>query len=217
MKAILMSIKPKRCEKIFGGKMTIKVCKTAFKLETPFKVYVYCTKERMTRVPSINAYLHKNEPKACAEYGTIETWGEIGDVIVNPHLASKFVSYGMHGKVIGEFVCDKVVKYEEHIEEGGLFYTLDYEFNEACQLDNWELHDYGKGKPLYGLHITEPKSYDTPKELYEFTKACDFRSNCGVCTRKKYLIEGGVKNFMGCDKHIYRAPSSWCYVEEKGE
>ena len=64
------------------------------------------------------------------------------------------------------------------------------------------------------LHITKPKRKDAPKELSEFTKACDFRSNCGVCTRKKYLIEDGFAQFMGCDKRIYRAPQSWCYIEE---
>lgn len=41
MRAILMSIKPKWCELIFGGEKTIEVRKTA--LETPFKVYVYET------------------------------------------------------------------------------------------------------------------------------------------------------------------------------
>ena len=37
MKAVLMSIKPKWCEKIFSGEKTIEVRKTAPK-ETPFKV-----------------------------------------------------------------------------------------------------------------------------------------------------------------------------------
>ena len=41
MKAILMSIKHKWCEKIFSGEKTIEVRKTAPKLEPPFKVYVY--------------------------------------------------------------------------------------------------------------------------------------------------------------------------------
>lgn len=209
MKAILMSIKPKWCEKIFSGKMTIKVCKTAIKLETPFKVYVYCTKERMTRVPSMNAYLHKNEPRACAEYGIIETWSEIGDVIVNPHLASKFVSYGMHGKVIGEFVCDRVIKYEEHIEEGGLFYTLDYEFNEACQLDNWELHDYGKGKPIYAWHISDLKIYDTPRELGEF-KTPDKPYHRIIDRDGSLIFMDGYES----GKLLTRAPQSWQYVEE---
>lgn len=41
MKAILMSIKPKWCEKIFNGEKTVEVRKTAPKLKPPFKVYVY--------------------------------------------------------------------------------------------------------------------------------------------------------------------------------
>ena len=44
MKAILMSIKPKWCEKIFSGEKTVEVRKTAPQLATPFKVYVYETK-----------------------------------------------------------------------------------------------------------------------------------------------------------------------------
>lgn len=41
MKAILMSIKPKWCEKIFSGEKTVEVRKAAPKLKPPFKVYVY--------------------------------------------------------------------------------------------------------------------------------------------------------------------------------
>ena len=209
MKAVLMSIKPKWCEKIFSGKMTIKVCKTAFKVETPFKVYVYCTKERMTRVPSLNAYLHKNEPKACAEYGTIETWSEIGDVIVNPHLASKHVSFGMHGKVVGEFVCDKVKKYASYKiydllvpQEIDIYKVWDKEMTGLTYKD---LCDYGKGKPLYGLHITEPKLYDKPKELNVFwsVRCTNKTGDCKKCEVKP-----------ACINNITRPPSSWCYVEE---
>ena len=46
MKAVLMSIKPKWCELIFGGEKTIEVRKTAPKLKPPFKVYMYQTKEK---------------------------------------------------------------------------------------------------------------------------------------------------------------------------
>ena len=41
MRAILMSIKPKWCELIFGGEKTVEVRKVAPKLKPPFKVYVY--------------------------------------------------------------------------------------------------------------------------------------------------------------------------------
>ena len=43
-KAVLISIRPKWCEKIISGKKTIEVRKTRPKLETPFKCYIYETK-----------------------------------------------------------------------------------------------------------------------------------------------------------------------------
>lgn len=46
MKAILMSVKPEECEKIFSGEKTIEVRKTAPKLKPPFKEYVYQTKHK---------------------------------------------------------------------------------------------------------------------------------------------------------------------------
>lgn len=44
MKAILMSIRPKWCEKIFNGSKTIEVRKSRPSIPTPFKVLVYETK-----------------------------------------------------------------------------------------------------------------------------------------------------------------------------
>ena len=43
-KAVLISIRPEWCDLIMRGKKTIEVRKTRPKLETPFKVYIYCTK-----------------------------------------------------------------------------------------------------------------------------------------------------------------------------
>ena len=45
MKATLISIKPKWCERIVSGKKTIEVRKSCPQLKTPFKCYIYCTKE----------------------------------------------------------------------------------------------------------------------------------------------------------------------------
>lgn len=44
MKAVMLSLRPQWCEKIFSGEKTIEVRKSAPKLEPPFKVYVYETK-----------------------------------------------------------------------------------------------------------------------------------------------------------------------------
>ena len=43
MKAVLISIRPKWCEKIISGEKTIEVRKTRPKMDTPFKCYIYCT------------------------------------------------------------------------------------------------------------------------------------------------------------------------------
>lgn len=43
-KAVMISIRPKWCEKIARGEKTIEVRKTRPKMETPFRVYIYRTK-----------------------------------------------------------------------------------------------------------------------------------------------------------------------------
>lgn len=43
-KAVMLSVRPKWCEKIVNGDKTIEVRKTRPKLETPFKCYIYRTK-----------------------------------------------------------------------------------------------------------------------------------------------------------------------------
>jgi predicted transcriptional regulator len=40
-KAVLISIRPKWCEKIISGEKTIEVRKTRPKMDTPFKCYIY--------------------------------------------------------------------------------------------------------------------------------------------------------------------------------
>ena len=44
MKAVLLSIRAKYCERIANGKKTVDVRKTRPKIKPPFKCYIYCTK-----------------------------------------------------------------------------------------------------------------------------------------------------------------------------
>lgn len=44
MKAVLLSIRPNWCKWILSGKKTLEVRRTRPKLDTPFKVYIYCTR-----------------------------------------------------------------------------------------------------------------------------------------------------------------------------
>lgn len=45
-KAVMISIRPKWCEKIIIGEKTIEVRKNRPNMETPFKCYIYCTKPK---------------------------------------------------------------------------------------------------------------------------------------------------------------------------
>lgn len=185
MKAVLMSIKPKWCEKIFSGEKTVEVRKTAPKLELPFKVYVYRTKDKG------------------------------GKAIVNEVLNSVYGG----GKVIGEFVCDWVEKYEHFIPydiDDELQYSISQDSLISTCLEPYELTEYGNGKPLYGWHITDPKPYDKPKELHEFRAVCKKGKPKAdkYCKGCAYAFMGVVDKAIRCDRAIMRAPQSWCYVEE---
>lgn len=104
-------------------------------------------------------------------------------------------------KVIGEFVCDKVDTYEAN-DRGWYIYPQD-------EVYMWtdEIAGYGKGKPLKGLHISDLKIYDKPRELGEFKKikCTNKRGSCSDCKIKP-----------DCIKYLTRPPQSWCYVEDMG-
>lgn len=89
------------------------------------------------------------------------------------------------GKVGAKFICDYVKEYTSN-ERGWYCYDL-----ETCLLCD-EIAGYGKGKPLYGWHISDLQVYDKPKELNEFFTP--------IGKRPSYMIE--------------RPLQSWCYIEE---
>lgn len=111
-----------------------------------------------------------------------------------------------NGRVIGEFVCDKVFLLHPYTYDGGnadrerrkLIQTFEGSSKEneilaATCLTQDEMFDYiGAGNYGYGWHISDLKIYDKPKELSEFFTP--------MGKRPSYMVE--------------RPPQSWCYVEE---
>lgn len=63
MKAVFLSIRPNWCKLIWGGMKTVEVRKTRPKLETPFKVYIYCTGAGAWRQRSPKTGLQKMEER----------------------------------------------------------------------------------------------------------------------------------------------------------
>ena len=105
-------------------------------------------------------------------------------------------------KVIGEFVCDEIIK-DERGENADLF------TKKAC-LSLEKQKDYGKNKPLYGWHISDLKIYDNPKELSEFKRWNRTEENA-PCAHTKWLYPD-CKDCNACN--LTRPPQSWQYVEE---
>ena len=109
-------------------------------------------------------------------------------------------------KVIGEFICDKASELDYVY-----YWNNGYEF-ETC-LTYRQVADYGKGKTIYGWHISDLKIYDRPKELSEFSRPCSYSGLCFSCKRTSFKKDGNLL----CNTKITRPPKSWMYVEDLGE
>ena len=110
------------------------------------------------------------------------------------------------GKVIGEFICNNASELDYVY-----YWNNGYEF-ETC-LTYRQVADYGKGKTLYGWHISDLKIYDKPKELNEFSRPCSYSGLCFSCKRTSFKKDGNLL----CNTKITRPPQSWMYVEELQE
>lgn len=201
-RSVLISIQPKWCKKIANCEKPIEVRKTRPKLETPFKVYIYCTRP-YTGSTDDNFYIYPNDkPRKVNGYVIGEF---ICDRIEEFYCAS--VPYQRENNLgYGHFVDNGVYKVNGW-HEGVVFERNDRyidtmlknkELDEMC-LSAQEIFDYiGIGKYLYGWHISDLVIYDKPKELGEFKRFVD-RS------RGKIYFEDMLI--------LTRPPQSWCYVE----
>lgn len=111
-------------------------------------------------------------------------------------------AWGKHGKVIGEFTCDRIYWLAplNHAPE-------DVE-QQAC-LTREEIVRYLKGVG-YGYHISDLRIYDQPRELTEFRRACPNDLYCESCAM--YSNNNGICNNGALP--LRHPPQSWCYVEE---
>lgn len=198
-KAVLISIKPKWCELIASGKKTVEVRKTNPKLDTPFKCYIYCTKAK----DFFSA--HGGMYAAADELYRLPT-GEIkfGDSFeLAANWAEKYDKDNfLNGKVIGEFVCDKIFPISVYYDNPNCKLALK-EFPYVCLTDKQIIDYLGNGKQGYGWHISDLVIYDKPKDLSEF-------SNGSSRLEFSNTEDGFPLKLSG----MKRPPQSWCYVEE---
>lgn len=189
-KAVLISIRPKWCELIASGKKTIEVRKTAPKIPTPYKCYIYCTMNTHDPRGWLGCYDHDFH-----RFGLISPM----NIEAGKHMNIEVCS----GKVIGEFVCDRM----DTLSGRGVA-TEEYLRDVCLTVDQYNA--YRKGRATYFWHISDLVIYDEPKELSDFMKPCDpDPDGIPLCLQCKRLVEN-----YGCGGTILRPPQSWCYVEE---
>jgi len=190
-KAVLISIQPNWCQLIANGKKTVEVRKSRPKLEMPFKCYIYCTKGKSSKDDTFN--------------------------VVGYNDGENIYDYRINGKVFGEFVCDGIIS---HCEMANADIA-----EQQGRISREKLAEYSDGKELFGWHISDLKVYDEPKDLTDFFVEGEcYPSRCSKC---KYFDKGNGYNVEddcllphhlnddGNDiKPLFKAPQSWCYVEE---
>lgn len=218
-KAVLMSVSPKQCYQIAFGEQTVIVRKTKPKIETPFKVYIYCTIGGGTLYQGLGL-----------NWKCFELFYHTSNIGKNDSIC-------FNSKVIGEFVCDKIdgFNYGVHEPYGATNWQDCYKGypEELCDMEGTcltvkEINNYGSGRFLYAWHISNIVIYDKPKELSEFctldneaVQKCENRQQ----TYYAFTDTGYIKNGMYCGykddwcikckrKMLKRPPQSWCYVEE---
>lgn len=208
MKAVLLSIRPEWCDLIIRGQKTLEVRRTRPKLETPFRVYIYCTKAPQQLITifkdgeeTMDGEIHHGKP-----------------VFVKFNKLLPDSIRGNTQMVIGEFICDDIRRIgpeycivKEDIETAIAGSCLS--IKQVKEYAGWDIGmSYADMKDLYGWHISNFKLYKKPVKLKDFwaIQPCTHRGDCCTCRRwdAEKLICRGEK--FG----IERPPQSWYYVED---
>ena len=199
MKAVLMSIHPKWCEKIFNGEKTVEVRKTAPKLETPFTVYVYQTRLKVNKGDSFMVVDALNENLGC---------GKVIGSFVCDRINRYNPSWLFGEDNLKETTCLDDAEIMDYIK-----YT-DREFY-LWRITEPKLFDKPKEIAEFWLYNDELNKryerdqdfccYDGTDENGEATTDCDGENinNCYRCWEE----------WSGLCHKLTRPPQSYCYVE----
>lgn len=139
MKAVMLSIRPEWCDLIIRRKKTVELRKTYPRLQTPFKVYIWCTKAR-----TFWARVHGNG------------WQKLDERVIGEFICDDI-------RRIGPEYC--VVKEDIESAISGSCLTVP----QVKDYAGWKPGmSYADLKDLYGWHISDLKIYDEPIKLKNF-------------------------------------------------
>lgn len=194
MKSVLISIRPKWCEKIASGEKTIEVRKTRPKLQTPFRVYIYRTKGTVPHI--INGKWVQME---------------VGGTVIGEFTCDRI--YGLaplnHAPDdVEQQACltrEEIVRYLKGVGYG------------------WHISDlkiYDKPKELgdfWSYNEALHKRYDAETDFCCYNAANEYGealTDCGDAYNDILNCYRCWNEWSGWCHRIKRPPQSWCYVEE---
>lgn len=161
MKAVMLSIRPKWCNKIASGEKVIEIRKNRPRLETPFKCYIYCT------ISGSQIFLRD---------GSKGNGNVIGEFICDriEEFESEFYSSDNVLNAIyrvvededypGERIYTSIATNEEDSENYWICTQSCLSFDEIKEYVGYDKSE----KTFYGWHISKLVIYDKPKELSDF-------------------------------------------------
>lgn len=222
MKAIMISIKPKYVADILNHKKTIEIRKTMPKCDLPIDVYIYCTKDKKSKVFGF-------ADRYSVDFITSDRHRDTG---LSGYVVAKFTLkrvYEITDNSIGEILCANNVPpirlwlysantcdFKHRLQHSQLL--------EMSCLEDEQLRKYLKNEAQhigkidgYAWYISNLEIFDKPKELSEFKSSVwlrnEYISPNPVCDMCKF------PNCKKCERHyclvpLTKAPQSWCYVED---
>lgn len=195
MKAVLISIQPKWCELIASGKKTIEVRKTRPKIDTPFKCYIYCTKQKIIAdeyCGNRNGHIYIDNGKVIGEF----VCDQIEDI-------SKW-----------EYDYWALLRHINlYAGTDGDYAFLDNYLQGKKQGYSWHISDlkiYDKPKELG--EFRKPCI-----DKYQYCQSCKYGLVTLSPDEEEYaMYHGGYYDTFDtvCTNRVTRPPQSWCYVEE---
>lgn len=106
-KAVMLSVRPKWCEKIISGEKTVEVRKAVPKVEQPFECYIYCTRSGVARgaLGKQGKVIGEFVCEQIKDYGIVrpETYGEYAGTGLS---AAEMAAYSAGRPVYGWRISD---------------------------------------------------------------------------------------------------------------
>lgn len=184
-KAVLISIRPEWVKKILAGEKTLEVRKNRPKLETPFKVYIYCT--------AGNLSYEVNNGMMCNISG--------GKLVVGEFVCDKIDCVSIPYPAFME-------KLDKHWTEDSCctYYQLHrYFYHDRAYF--WHISDL----KIYDMPRAISEFTPNCRFLID-ERECQYRKVLCDHQRIDYNPDGSP-NVVLCERRLQRPPQSWCYVE----